>query len=162
MTLGEIIRKFRSENNISQAEFAKKSGISKAYICMLENNRNPDSGKPIAPTYTTFQKVAAVTGFSTDDLIRAMDDRQMISVNLAADALNINRSELMKGLEDSRTHIANLSGFSFDKEPIEVLKKEPVPITWNELSKEEQAFIAWLRSLPPEKKQEVLNFPNIL
>lgn len=48
---------------------------------MLENNKNPDSGKPLAPTFTIFEKVAKVLGCSTDHLMRMMDEGQMISLS---------------------------------------------------------------------------------
>lgn len=81
MHIGELIKQFRTEHGMSQAEFSKKSGISKGYISMLENNRNPDSGKPLAPTYTIFSKVAATIGCTTDALMRILDDKQLITVN---------------------------------------------------------------------------------
>lgn len=81
MHLGELIKQYRSDHGMSQAEFAQKSGISKGYISMLENNKNPDSGKPLAPTYTVFSKVANTIGCTTDSLMRMMDEGQMITVN---------------------------------------------------------------------------------
>lgn len=81
MHLGELIKQYRSEHGMSQAEFAQKSGISKGYISMLENNKNPDSGKPLAPSYTVFSKVASTIGCTTDSLMRMMDEGQLITVN---------------------------------------------------------------------------------
>lgn len=69
MLLGEYIKEFRSlHGNMSQAEFARLSGISKGYISMLENNQNPKSKRPISPTMDTFQKVADATGITTNEL----------------------------------------------------------------------------------------------
>lgn len=50
MTLGDIIKKYRKENNISMSEFASNCSLSKGYISMLENNINPRNNKPISPT----------------------------------------------------------------------------------------------------------------
>lgn len=36
MHLGKYIKKYRDTNNLSMAEFAKESGISKAYVSILE------------------------------------------------------------------------------------------------------------------------------
>jgi len=36
MRLGEIIKKYREENNLSMDDFVKFSGLSKGYISMLE------------------------------------------------------------------------------------------------------------------------------
>ena len=41
MTLGEIIKQYRDENKMSMDAFAKKAGLSKAYISILERNYNP-------------------------------------------------------------------------------------------------------------------------
>lgn len=50
MTLGEIIKEYRTAHNLSMDAFSEKSGISKAYISLLEKNKHPKTGKPIAPS----------------------------------------------------------------------------------------------------------------
>ena len=50
MTLGEIIKKYRKDNNLSMDAFSERSGISKAYISLLEKNKHPKTGKPITPS----------------------------------------------------------------------------------------------------------------
>jgi transcriptional regulator with XRE-family HTH domain len=37
MRLGEIIKQYRIENNLTTAELASKCALSKGYISMLEN-----------------------------------------------------------------------------------------------------------------------------
>ena len=153
MTLGEIIRNYRDEHNMSQAAFAEKSGISKGYISMLENNRNPDTGKPIAPTYTIFKKVAAVLDCSPNDLMRIMDDKQMIAVNIAADALDFSSEELMQKIENNSVHITNLQGISFDSDtPIEV---NPAPSV-SELSSEERVLVSSWRQASEDDREVVV------
>lgn len=49
MILGDLIKKYRSETGTSMEQFAKKSGISKAYVSILERNYNPVNGKPVVP-----------------------------------------------------------------------------------------------------------------
>lgn len=61
MTLGEEIRKYRKEHSLSLDQFAFKTGLSKSYLSMLENNKDP-RGKPINPSLDTIKKVAAVCG----------------------------------------------------------------------------------------------------
>ena len=61
MTLGEEIRKYRKEHGLSLDQFAFKTGLSKSYLSMLENNKDP-RGKPIRPSLDTIKKVAAVCG----------------------------------------------------------------------------------------------------
>ena len=43
MLLGDIIKKYRSEHNLSLQEFADKIGASKGYIHMIEHNTNPST-----------------------------------------------------------------------------------------------------------------------
>lgn len=58
MTLGEFIKTYRSEHNISMDNFSEISGISKSYISLLEKNRQPKTGKPITPSIKCIQQVA--------------------------------------------------------------------------------------------------------
>lgn len=81
MTLGDILKSYRSENSLSMEEFAKKSGISKGYISMLENNINPRNRKPIAPTLPTIQKIADGMGVDIDILLKSLDGNQKISLD---------------------------------------------------------------------------------
>ena len=74
MLLGEFIRQYRlSHGNMSQDAFSRLSGISKGYISMLENNKNPRTKLPIAPTLDTFRKVAAAVGLTTNALMEIVD-----------------------------------------------------------------------------------------
>lgn len=70
MKLGEIVRNYREENRLSMRDFAKKSGLSSGYISMLEKDRNPRNGKPIAPSIETYDCVATAMGISLDELLR--------------------------------------------------------------------------------------------
>ena len=58
MTLGEIIKAYRAEHDMSMDAFAEKSGISKAYISILEKNRHPKTGRPIAPSIQSIKQAA--------------------------------------------------------------------------------------------------------
>jgi len=78
MTLGNIIKKYRDENNISMADFAKLSHISKPYVSMLEKDKNPKNGKPIVPSVTTLKNVANAMCISFDTLIKILDENQEI------------------------------------------------------------------------------------
>lgn len=74
MTLGEIIKKYREEQNISQREFAKVCGLSNSYISQLEMNVNSKNGQPIKPQLETIKAVADAMGTTVDDLFSQMDD----------------------------------------------------------------------------------------
>ena len=74
MTLGEIIKKYREENDMSQREFAKLSGLSNSYISQLEMNINSKNGQPIKPQLETIKAVADAMGTTVDELFSQMDD----------------------------------------------------------------------------------------
>lgn len=80
MTIGDFVKIYREENDMSMEEFAKLCGVSKGYISMLENNTNPRNGKPIAPTLKSMQKIAGGIGMTVDELLRSIDGGQKVTV----------------------------------------------------------------------------------
>lgn len=74
MKLGEILREYRKDHGLSLRDFAKISGVSNSYLSMLETGRQPSSGRPIVPTLTKLNQIAAAMNISLDDLIAAVDD----------------------------------------------------------------------------------------
>ena len=85
MTLGDIIRNYRENNNITLGEFANACSLSKGYISMLENNINPRNNKPISPTLPSMAKVASGMGIDLDTLLKMLDKKQ--SVQLISDKI---------------------------------------------------------------------------
>lgn len=81
MYLGELVKKYRTENQLSMDEFAIRSGLSKGYISMLENNKNPRTGNPIIPSLETIRQVASALGKDVNEVINLLDDNQKISLN---------------------------------------------------------------------------------
>lgn len=79
MVLGEYIKAYRQEHGLSQRGFAAISGLTNGYVSMLENNKHPKTGEPIAPTIETYKKVADATGLSFDALLALVDDN--VSLN---------------------------------------------------------------------------------
>ena len=73
-TLGEIISAYRHENNMSMDDFAKKSGLSKSYISVLEKNKRPGSNKPVEPSVGCVMQVADAIGVNFMDLMLATCD----------------------------------------------------------------------------------------
>lgn len=80
MYLGEIIKQYRIEHGISQQAFADKCGLSKPYISQLENNYNPKTKEPVAPSSDTFIKVARAMGISLDELLQNVDQNQPVAL----------------------------------------------------------------------------------
>lgn len=80
MTLGEYIKAYRKNNDMTMDDFARKSGLSKGYISMLEKNRHPQNGKPITPTLETCKKAATAMGLSVNDLLAKLDPDTPIDI----------------------------------------------------------------------------------
>lgn len=73
MTLGEVIKNYRTKNNLSMDSFSDKSGISKSYISLLEKNRHPKTGKPISPSIQCIKQVADAMNMDFDVLFSTID-----------------------------------------------------------------------------------------
>ena len=81
MFLGEIIKKYRIEHELSQRDFSKLSGLSYTYISALEKNKDYRTGKPISPTLETVRDVAKGMNIPIDDLLKVLDDEQELLLN---------------------------------------------------------------------------------
>ena len=80
MTLGDLIKNYRKENNYSMERFAKRCGLSKSYISMLEANKDP-RGKQIVPRIETVIKVADAMNTTLDELIAELDYNFAVRIN---------------------------------------------------------------------------------
>lgn len=78
MTLGEIIKNYRTTHSLSMDAFSDKSGISKAYISLLEKNKHPKTGKEIAPSIQSIKQAAHGMGMTFDDLFSLIDGKVSI------------------------------------------------------------------------------------
>lgn len=81
MILGDLIKKYRADNGMSMEQFAQRSGLSKAYVSILERNRNPVNGKPVVPSLETIKAVAQATGQDFNDIIAMLDVNQPVQVS---------------------------------------------------------------------------------
>lgn len=79
MTLGNIIREYREVNNLSMDAFSEKSGISKAYISLLEKNKHPKTGKTIAPSIQCIKQAADGMGMDFNALFAMIDGNVTLS-----------------------------------------------------------------------------------
>lgn len=80
MILGDLIKKYRTEHHISMEQFAKKSGLSKAYVSVLERNYNPVNGKTVVPSLETIKAVATAIGMDFNEVIAVLDGNQNVKV----------------------------------------------------------------------------------
>lgn len=74
MTLRELIIQYRTENSLSQRQFAVQCSLSNGYISMLEKGVNPNTGLPLTPTLPALKKLANGMGISLAELISVADD----------------------------------------------------------------------------------------
>lgn len=81
MSLGNIIKNYREVNRMSMDDFSRVSGISKAYISMLEKNINPRTGKAPVPTIEYIQKAAKAMFMSFDELFTMLDNESCVDIS---------------------------------------------------------------------------------
>jgi len=106
MKIGDYIKKYREEHELSGRAFADLVGISPQYVNMLERGLNND-GKPISPTITTYHKIAVGTGITENELLAMLDD----TVKINPKAEKANDSEIMRkynALDDHGKKVVNL------------------------------------------------------
>lgn len=78
MILGDLIKEYRREHGYSMDQFAKMSGLSKAYISILERNVNPVNNKPVIPSLETIKAVAQAINMDFNDVIAVLDGNQPV------------------------------------------------------------------------------------
>lgn len=79
MTLGDIIREYASDHSMTQ--FIRDSGLSKAYVYMLINNRN-NKGEPIVPSIDTINKAAKGMHKTFDEVFNSLDPDMMVTTKV--------------------------------------------------------------------------------
>lgn len=84
MTIGEYIKKYREEHELSLREFGALAELSPQYISNLEKGIN-NNGKPLSPTMTTYAKIAKAIGISESKLLSSVDDFVSVNPSIAAD-----------------------------------------------------------------------------
>ena len=89
MTLGDLIKSYRSTNGLTMQEFANLSGLSKAYVSMLEKGRHPQNNKEIIPSIDTFNKVALAMKLSLNEVLEAVNSNQLINLDVEPQLKNI-------------------------------------------------------------------------
>lgn len=78
MTIGDVIKEFRKLNDLSLEEFGKMAGLSKSYVSMLENNKDP-RGNPVNPSLETIDKIAGAIGVDVDALVGQIDQDVVVN-----------------------------------------------------------------------------------
>ena len=135
MILGEIIKEYRTENGMSMDQFAQRSGLSKAYVSVLERNYNPVNGKPVVPSLETIKAVSLAIGKDFNDVIALLDGNQPVRLKEAAqmttgERIKSRRKELSMSAEQlaekvglSPATIYRYENGEIEKVPADILKK---------------------------------------
>lgn len=79
MKVGDAVKQFRNARGLSMGAFAKLSGLSKAYISLLEKGVN-NQGEKLVPSITTLRKIANAMGADVNDLIDMLDEDSYITI----------------------------------------------------------------------------------
>lgn len=75
MTIGEIVKMYRKEHGLSQRQFAEQCGdITYGYISMIEQGKNPSTGKPIVLSIEKVASLARAMGMTLHQLVDLADD----------------------------------------------------------------------------------------
>ena len=80
MNIGDIIKRYREEHDITQQVFADACGVSKSYISLLESKKSSRSNEPIVPSIDVAYRMANFMKISIDDLFESVDGKQPISL----------------------------------------------------------------------------------
>lgn len=86
MKIGEWINTYRAENQLSMADFAKKTGVSKAYVGFLEKGT-------VNPTTKMLSKIANALGMTLQEFMVSVDDDDIITIPAASDLFPLTADE---------------------------------------------------------------------
>ena len=70
MMLCDVILNYRAAHGLSQRQFAALSGLSHAFISMIETQNNPATKKDIAPSVESLRRLAQAMGMTLHELIQ--------------------------------------------------------------------------------------------
>ncbi|MPM67846.1 LexA repressor [bioreactor metagenome] len=87
--IGDVIKKYREEHDVTQQTFADACGVSKSYISLLESGKSSRSNEPIVPSIDVAYRMASYMKISIDDLFDSVDGTQPVSLTLGAHAVLI-------------------------------------------------------------------------
>lgn len=119
MTLGDLIKQFRCDENLTMDDFATKSGISKSYISMLEKNEHPKTKLPITPTTKTLEGVARAMSLSVSDVLDRLNGTRKTKLSERIDMIPIGEMISIPVLGEVRAGYGGLAADSdMGKEPV--------------------------------------------
>ena len=91
MRLGDFIKKYREQHDLSQRQFALSCGLSNGYISMLERGINPSTDKPVTPNLQQLKKLADGMGTTMMELLESVDD---MPIDIATEAMSLSGQKM--------------------------------------------------------------------
>lgn len=133
MTLGEYIRQYRKSNKMNMRDFAEKSGLSKSYISILENNKHPQNKRTPVPSIDTYLKVANAVGVSLNELFAVVNQPVLLRSNENYNDDNVSEPSTTTAPFDKPNRIPVLgsipAGIPIDA-VADVVDWEDIPLDW--------------------------------
>lgn len=81
MYIGEIIKEYRTNYQLSQRAFASRTTLSPSYINTLEKIYNPKTGKPYSVTTDVADELAKAMNMSIEELLSKISGNQEFTLN---------------------------------------------------------------------------------
>ena len=97
MKLGDLIKEYREQHDLSQRQFAAVCGLSNGYISMLERGENPKTHKPVTPTLHQLKKLADGMGTTIMDMLDKVED---MPIDLATEAMMLSGKKMPAPTEE--------------------------------------------------------------
>lgn len=120
MTLGDIIKEYRVTHKLSMDAFSDKSGISKAYISLLEKNKHPKTGKTIAPSIQCIKQAADGMNMDFNTLFSMIDGNVNLKEDIETKEVFLtpkDERDIEKILDQTREQLLSQDGLMFDGKP---------------------------------------------
>jgi transcriptional regulator with XRE-family HTH domain len=128
-TIGKIILRLRTENDMKQKELADRVGITEATLSRYENDLRSPKGEIVF-------KLAEALGVSSDYLLSGIDKKETTSSNIALNEAwgkNVkltdkDKKDIAKNLENMMDNLDKVEGLEFynqpqDEDDIEFIKR---------------------------------------
>lgn len=117
--LGSMIKQYRKKKKMTVRKFAAAAGVSPAYIIFLERGENPQTGKPMKPSFEKLQALAKAMEMEPMQLMRDIgievaepeEEREEAPVALSGTGIRpftdiaLNRENLNAALKEGRVLI---------------------------------------------------------
>ena len=100
--------------------FSERSGISKAYISLLEKNKHPKTGKTIAPSIQCIKQAADGMNMDFNVLLGMIDGDVSLkdeSTDTSPELTARDERDIAKILEQTKEQLLSQEGLMFDGDP---------------------------------------------